>query len=202
VETDVTALDALLDQLPGRDAAGPTVTFGEVTATAPLTVRFNGTAAADAVQGVQPAGYTPAVGDTAVLLKVGSTWLAIGAVGDSGDTDWSYPTLGGNWVNYTGGLATGSGTTSWQHARYRKLASGLVEVQGLIKGGDVNVYSTLWTMPPGYRPGGDLIWSVPTSELNAASVCRAQVVDTGAVVINSPVNGWVSLSPIVYCAEQ
>lgn len=76
----MTALDDLLEQLPPADAPDAW-TFGEVTATAPLTVRFNGTAAADAVAGpVALSTYTPAVGDKAVLIRLGPLWIAIGTL--------------------------------------------------------------------------------------------------------------------------
>ena len=56
----------------------PVAGFAEVTTASPLQVTFPGDTAA--VPMSRLASYSPTVGDTAVLLKVGSRWVAIGAV--------------------------------------------------------------------------------------------------------------------------
>ena len=58
-------------------AAKREVWFAEVAAVSPLTVTFPGDTAAVAVGRLS--SYTPSVGDTAVVVKVGTRWLAIGA---------------------------------------------------------------------------------------------------------------------------
>lgn len=63
--------------------ADPTqrTTFGKVTATSPLTVQFNGTAAADAVAGMKRlSSYTPTNGDLVQLDLVGSIWIVQGKI--------------------------------------------------------------------------------------------------------------------------
>lgn len=58
------------------------MTYGEVTETSPtFKVRFNGSPASAAVEGVLPLStYTPTVGDTVLLVQVGPTWIALGAL--------------------------------------------------------------------------------------------------------------------------
>lgn len=61
--------------------SGTVVTFGKVTATSPLTIQFNGTAAADAVAGVKRlSSYTATIADTVALLRVGTVWVVLGKI--------------------------------------------------------------------------------------------------------------------------
>jgi len=53
--------------------------FAEVTTVGPLTVTFPGDSTAVPMSALS--GYSPTVGDTAVLLKVGSRWVAVGSLG-------------------------------------------------------------------------------------------------------------------------
>lgn len=65
----------------GMKDSGVRMVQAEVTATSPLTVRFEGTAVADAVEGaVALSTYTPAVNDIALLVLVRGTWIALGAI--------------------------------------------------------------------------------------------------------------------------
>lgn len=69
--------DFLLPAKPTPDS----VAFGEVTDDSPLTVRFNGSDAADAVSGVyRLADYTPTVGHVVLLLRVGALWVIVGRI--------------------------------------------------------------------------------------------------------------------------
>ncbi len=53
--------------------------WGEVITTAPLTVRFNGTADADAVAvPLKDDAYSASVGHKVWLLKLGSRWMVGG----------------------------------------------------------------------------------------------------------------------------
>lgn len=66
----------LLDTLKASET---TRTFGKITDDSPLTVQFNGTASADAVEGVMRlAHYTPVVGHIVQLDLVGSVWVIQG----------------------------------------------------------------------------------------------------------------------------
>ena len=62
---------------------------------------------------------------------------------------WTAPTLLNSWVNFG---------SPFQTARYRKDASGIVHVQGLIKDGTATDGTTLFTLPAGYRPDAQLIF--------------------------------------------
>ncbi len=62
-------------------ASGPALAQGEVITTSPLSVRFAGTAAADAVEGVALLStYTPTIGDAVLLVQFLDRWIALGAV--------------------------------------------------------------------------------------------------------------------------
>ena len=56
----------------------PVAGFAEVTTAVPLTVTFPGDTAAVPMSAL--AGYVPTVGDTAVLVRVGSRWVAVGSL--------------------------------------------------------------------------------------------------------------------------
>ena len=72
--------DMLLEVIDRRIARRdmPAARFAEVTTTGPLTVTFPGDSAA--VPMSRLSSYAPTVGDTVVLLRVGSRWVAIGAL--------------------------------------------------------------------------------------------------------------------------
>lgn len=72
--------DVLLEVIDRRIARRdvPAAGFAEVTTDSPLTVTFPGDSAA--VPMSRLSSYTPTVGETAVLLRVGSRWVAIGAL--------------------------------------------------------------------------------------------------------------------------
>lgn len=57
------------------------------------------------------------------------------------DDNWFVPTLQGGWVN-VGGF--------WPPARYRRLRSGQIEIQGVIMNGTLG--SAAFILPDGYRP--------------------------------------------------
>lgn len=65
------------------------------------------------------------------------------------DTGWLTPTLLNSWSNF------GSG---FQAARYRRVGTGQVEIQGLVTGGTGPV-STVFTLPAGFRPAATLIFA-------------------------------------------
>lgn len=72
--------ELLLDVVDARVAAGvpSTARFAEVSQTSPLTVTFLGDTSAVAMARLD--SYSPTLGDTAVLLKVGTRFVAIGAL--------------------------------------------------------------------------------------------------------------------------
>lgn len=69
-------LIAELLEPPTPERERPWTTAGEVTSTSPLRVEVDGVP----VGARRLAGYSPTLGDRAVLLRVGVEWVAIGAV--------------------------------------------------------------------------------------------------------------------------
>ena len=67
----------VIDRRIARQAV-PAAGFAEVTTVGPLTVTFPGDSAAVPMSAL--AGYVPTVGDTAVLVRVGSRWVAVGSL--------------------------------------------------------------------------------------------------------------------------
>ena len=65
------------------------------------------------------------------------------------DTGWIAPTLLNSWSNF------GSG---FQAARYRRVGTGQVEIQGLVTGG-TGPASTVFTLPAGFRPPAALLFA-------------------------------------------
>lgn len=71
---------------------------------------------------------------------------------------------------------------------YYKDPDGVVHLRGLIKDGTVGLVA--FTLPPGYRPSGTLIFSSITS----TGAGRLDVLATGDVVPQSGGNGYFTLS--------
>lgn len=68
----------------------------------------------------------------------------------AGDASWQTPTLTNGWTNFGSGYAP---------AQFRKLPTGEVEIQGLVRSGTGD---GLFVLPAGYRPGGQLIFATAT----------------------------------------
>jgi hypothetical protein len=112
---------------------------------------------------------------------------------DIADTAWHYvgdpgePAFGGTWTNHG---------SSWQRARFRKDAFGVVFISGLVTGGaDV---TTVFTLPAGYRPDtyglhfpaaamGDSVTEAAVFNISAAGIVQARS------NLDVDPNGWVSL---------
>jgi hypothetical protein len=103
-------------------------------------------------------------------------------VGDPGE-----PAFQNGWVNFA---------FDWQGARFRKLTTNVIEVQGLVRSGTINV--PIFTLPVGYRPGNSLIWATMANAVGA----RIDVYPTGVVQwVSGGSNAFVSLTPIMFYAE-
>jgi len=61
---------------------------------------------------------------------------------------WHTPTFINGWVDYD--------TTVWQGARYRKMADGMVTIQGLVKNG---TSGNIFVLPDSYRPAKNLVFA-------------------------------------------
>ncbi len=79
---------------------------------------------------------------------------------------------------------------------YRKLASGLVILRGLIRNGTAN--SIIATLPAGYRPDHQHLFAVQSNH----ALGRVDVRTNGEVVMRDGVTTWISLSTLSYYADQ
>lgn len=111
------------------------------------------------------------------------------------DADWILPTLGASWVNYA---------APYGPVRYRKLASGMVVMEGLMSSGTVN--GTAFTLPVGYRPlpqvGGatrDRIFQCALGASTVGEACRIN--DLGAVRPSvAGAQTWIDMSGVYFYA--
>ena len=103
-----------------------------------------------------------------------------------GDAAWIAPTLLNGWVDFAGGFAA---------AGYRKTGR-VVYIQGFIKSGTTTINTVLFTLPTGYRPADELVFTTLTSP-NA--LMRLDVLANGDVVLKMTASAtWLVLGPISF----
>ena len=118
----------------------------------------------------EPIAHTSIIGSVAagqrvyVLVVPPSGNYIIGFV----DSGWLTPTLLNSWANFGSGFQT---------ARYRRIGTQQVEIQGLVTGG-TGPASTVFTLPAGFRPPLGLIFATVAS---ANVVARIDVEADGDV---------------------
>ncbi|MHC2481354.1 SGNH/GDSL hydrolase family protein [Rhizobium leguminosarum] len=118
-------------------------------------------------QGLFPIPYAPVVGSTGV----------------------AYPALANNWKAWTA-PATG-------YAPRALLRDGVVFLDGLIKPGTISDYTTVFTLPPGYRPNINRFFTVSTSNNGAAK--QIQILSGGEVRLGEGFSGsYLSLDGISF----
>lgn len=93
---------------------------------------------------------------------------------------WSAPVLSANVTNYAAG---------WDVSGYYKDVTGRVFLRGLIKGTGITVGSTLFTLPPGFRPTANQMFAAIGYTGSAYEVCRLDVDSSGVVYVNAIVSG-------------
>lgn len=121
--------------------------------------------------------------DVQGLVTPDAAWHNIGAAGE--------PAFGNGWSHYG---------APWSPVGFRKLASGLVVMQGLaIPGGALS--ATIFTMPVGYRPppGRNLIFLTASSAGPGTETLR--ILDGGAVTSNINSGSWVTFTGVSFYAE-
>lgn len=107
-----------------------------------------------------------------------------------GDTDWTpLGPLQNNWV--------GAGSP-WGEPSYRKTSAGTVIFRGSIKSGALN--GPVFTMPAGYRPGGDCFIPI-ASNTNGAFIGAAKFTSAGVLSIVAGSTALVSLDGMTYYAD-
>ncbi len=105
--------------------------------------------------------------------------------------NWIAPTLLNGWVNI-GGVFDNTG--------YFKDSIGMVHLRGLLKSGTTNTNTVIFALPVGYKPLGSNAYSVYSND--GAVVGTVQVTSDGYIKIISGGNISLSLSGIIYKAEQ
>jgi hypothetical protein len=83
--------------------------------------------------------------------------------------------------------------------QYKKLTDGLVVFRGLPK---AVVNGTIAKLPIGYRPASNLQIGVLSSNTSNTVQCWVQIGSNGDVTVSNFGTEWISLSGIVYLAEQ
>lgn len=107
--------------------------------------------------------------------------------------DWTAPTLQNSWVNFDNGYAP---------VGYWKDINGTVHLRGLIKGGNTNSGTILFTLPSGYRPAYNESFSVYQYD-TGISTGAIDISPTGQVILRVPTNStYISLSGITFRAEN
>ena len=190
-----------------RVPAAPVVTASRAANVATFTwAPVPGATAYQITTQVPPAAATAAVqqAGTTFTLNVdrGQTgWIGVVAVNAGGGSSnaaassttplWEIPSLQNGWVNYDAAHAS---------AKFTRTSAGVVVLSGLIRNGSTAASTTLFTLPPGYRPSGTLILSQAT---NGTTVTRIDIDSAGNVVLISPAaasSGWVSLDGASFLA--
>ena len=99
------------------------------------------------------------------------------------------PSLNSPWINYGGG---------YLGVQYYKTAEGIVVIEGLVQapGGSSTSGVVLFTLLPGFRPSGTLMFG-PWS---GGGSCRIDVTASGDVIIQSGNTAFTSLSGISFIA--
>jgi hypothetical protein len=110
-------------------------------------------------------------------------------------TGFVYPALGSGWVQGAGTQFTVPG--------YKKLANGMIYVQGFMNSGSVATASKIWNQPAGTRPswydtghaGAGAMFNRPSNATTRARILGDQ---NGDWSIEQGNNGWVSLDGMIY----
>lgn len=104
------------------------------------------------------------------------------------DTAWVNATLVNSWV------------TDVEPVKYKRMANGLVIVNGAIKNGTYAQGTTLFTLPEGYRPGAKIFF-VGRGDTTFPDVGFVNITDAGVVAITSLSSAKISFS-LTFKAEN
>lgn len=103
------------------------------------------------------------------------------------DANWKPAILGNGWVDFGSGFAP---------PRFRKYASGLVEMQGVVRSGSAD---GIFVLPVGYRPS--MILLCPAISSDGALVARMDINPDGWVMRMVGSTTWFSIKCVFY-ADQ
>lgn len=101
------------------------------------------------------------------------------------EAEWLTVPLSGGWTNYEAG---------YRPFGFLRLGSGIVALQGLVKGG---ANGLLFTLPPGYRPSARRALYAICSR-NNLEAARVDIYPDGRVILSSADSGWTSLDGLVF----
>jgi hypothetical protein len=113
-------------------------------------------------------------------------WHTVGNTGE--------PAFVNNWVNYD--------TATYNGAGFRKQPDGRVTLKGFVKAGTAAV---MFTLPAGYRPPKDIIWTGTAHNGSTYVPVDGRVYSNGGVaIVNPPASAtvWVSLESISFDTES
>lgn len=104
------------------------------------------------------------------------------------------PTLLNSWVNFG---------SSFANAGYYKDTLGRVHLRGVLKDGTTTPGTAFFTLPAGYRPSAELLFTTFTFDGVTQSACRIDVHANGNVATGAGVqSGYLSLDSVSFLAEQ
>lgn len=101
----------------------------------------------------------------------------------AGDSSWTAATLAGAYTN--------SGAP-YHNASFRRLASGLVQIEGVVLFNGSALGSTIFTLPAGYRPGATILRAIIAN----GAFAELQITSAGVV---SQVIGSVAAGAALGC---
>jgi type II secretory pathway pseudopilin PulG len=109
--------------------------------------------------------------------------------------NWTAPALQNGWVRYS---------VNYSNAEYIKGSDGIVNLRGLIKGGNVTNGTVIASLPVGFRPKNDIICTETTYDpTNSSGYARIDVTSTGDIIAREGVNNaFVSIAGCDFIAEQ
>ena len=101
---------------------------------------------------------------------------------------------------YTPTLQNGWGSFNFQnystHA-YTKTNANVIVLKGVVSGGNTNIDTPIFTLPPGYRPPHRLVFQTDT----AGSASRVDIMPNGDVLVNRVNSSWLVLDGIRFIAS-
>jgi hypothetical protein len=117
------------------------------------------------------------------LQYLGTPWYVVDNTSDFTDNYESIPAFEGTWANYGGGEMV---------AAFRRDQVGKIELRGRVKDGTLG--TTVFTLPPGFRPTATMRWAVPCS----GDTGQIQIDSDGTVTAAGPNNTSFDLSGIAF----
>jgi hypothetical protein len=120
-------------------------------------------------------------------LNQSGTWGTWTQLATTTQEAWTNLTLVNSWVSYGGTFATPG---------YRKNNFGEVELRGMVKSGVTTNGTVIATLPAGYRPTSDKVYSVICNNGTADVIGYISISTGGSIIFKSGANTYLSLDSI------